>query len=625
MAAAFALPAGAAMAQQPPSEASDSRVLQSLRRLSLEELANVPVTTVLRRPVSVGEAPAAVYVIGSDDIRRSGVESLPEALRLAPNLDVARVDAVSYAISARGFGGVPSAANKILASVDGRSVYSPLFSGVFWHETNLPLVNIDRIEVISGPGGTLWGANAFNGVVNVITKPASRTQGFLAEARGGSLDQHALLQYGGRLGEYGSFRIYGMGLRREHSLSPSGADNPDRWTSGQAGFRFDWEAPRDTVTVQGDAYNTTVDRGDHNRGRNVLARWRRVFADDSTLLVRGYWDDRPSSGQGVVYDVTTRDVLAQYNRAMGAHQLVAGVGYRHISDRYEPTTASPPFRLSPARAKIDIANIFIQDTIALSPGLELTLGVKYEDSSYTGGDVLPNARLGWRVADGHYLWGAVSRATRTASRFDRDFVIAPVLIGGPDFRAERLTAYEVGYRGRPTDRTTLSVSLYYNDYSDLRSVELTNGGLPAFIGNGVEGETWGVEAWGDYQPTSWLTLSASIAAQDFSFGVEPGRVDLSGLQSVGDPARVQGALRSRIDLGRSLSLDLRLRGVGARRTPRVPAYAEADAALNWRITPKVEFQLVGANLLHDSHPEGVLSGARNRIRRSVAANLRVNF
>jgi len=599
--------------------------MRELTQLSIEELANIPVTTVLRRPVPIGEAPSAVFVITDDDIRRTDVRSVPEALRLAPNLDVAQVDAASYAVSARGFGGVPSAANKILALVDGRTVYSPLFSGVFWHENNLLMADIDRIEVISGPGGTLWGANAFNGVVNVITKSSADTQGLYADAAGGGLDQQLGLQYGGRIGERLTYRVYGMGLWRGHTLTPAGARQTDAWRSGQGGFRLDWDGQADTVTVQGDAYDTSVERGDRNRGQNLLVRWRRTLDDASSLMLRAYVDRAPSSGQGVAYSVTTGDLLAQYNRTAGAHQLVLGGGYRRIHDRYDALAARPPFILRPASADVDLANLFAQDSIDLTGALQLTLGTKLEYSSYTGSVLLPNLRLGWRVSDSDYLWAAVSRAARTASRFDRDFVISPVLLGGPDFTSEKVIAYEAGYRGRPTAATMLSVSAYYNVYDDLRSVELTNGGLPAVIANGVEGRNYGVEAWADYQLAPRVLLSAGASVMHGSFHASAGRQDLAGLQSVGDSPNYQGSLRSQIDFGHGLSLDFRLRGVGRRRTPAVPGYVEADASLNWRIRPGVELQLTGDNLLHDSHVEGVLSGVQNRIRRSVFANLRLEL
>ncbi len=599
--------------------------LAALGQLSIEQLSDMRVTSVLRRPISLAHAPASVYVITADDIMRSGAHTLAEVLRLAPNLDVVQLDAVSYAITARGFGGTASAANKMLVLIDGRSVYSPLFSGVFWQQNNLVLADIARIEVISGPGGTLWGANAVNGVINIVTRNSADTQGAYAEAGAGSLDQQLTLQYGGKLGGGASYRIYGMGLKRGHSERPSGADSQDRWHDLQGGFRFDWAGAGDALMLQGDLYDIAVKRGDRNKGRDIAGRWRHQFGGDAGVELQAYYDDTPSSGSGVVYSVATADVAVKFNTPLGDHNLVWGGGYRHIRDRYEATMASPPFILSPKSRHIDLGNIYVQDSYPLSGRLNLTLGSKFEFNSFSGFEFLPNARLAWRVTNSDLLWAAVSRAARTASRFDRDFVIPAVLLGGPDFDSEILVAYEAGYRGRLSDRASLSASLFYNDYSDLRAVELTDGGLPAHITNGIEGANYGLELWGTYQLAPWWRLSAGLSALNGHFHAMPGHTDFSGAQALGNDANVQGSVRTQFELPDGLHIDMQLRGVGARSRPAVRAYAEADAGIGWRPAPGFELQLSGENLLHARHAEGVVTGQQNEIPRSVFLNARLNL
>ncbi len=597
--------------------ASDPTSLAALGDLSIEQLANLQVTSVFRRPVPLAEAPAAIYVITADQIRRSGARTLPDALRLAPNLDVVRLDAVSFAISARGFGGTASATNKMLVLIDGRSVYSPLFSGVFWHQNNVVLSDIERIEVISGPGGTLWGANAVNGVINIITKSAAQTQGLRAEAGFGNRDRNFMLQYGGELGENGSYRIYGMAFRRDHSLLPSGLDTNDRWEDVQGGFRFDWDGAEDNITLQGDIYNATVQRGDHNKGQNLIATWQHDFEGGSALQVRTYYDNTPSSGRGVTYAVKTYDASVKYTLPLGAHQIVVGGGFRSIQDYYSFTTATPPFVLVPPRRAVELGNFYAQDTVALTDALHLTFGTKFEYSSYTGPEFLPDVRLGWRVRDGDFLWAAVSRAARTASRFDRDFTIAPILLGGPSFDSEILTAYEAGYRTQPTANTSLSLSLFWDDYAKLRTVELTGGGLPLHIVNGAGGYNYGAELWGSYQATPWWRLNAGLTVLDGHFHTDPGHTDLTNLQTIGDNPNYWGSLRSQMQISSALNLDLSLRFVGARPMPAVPAYTEADASIGWQVSDDFSLQLSGINLLHASHPEGVLSGTAYEIGRAV--------
>ena len=596
--------------------------VSDLSQFSIEELASVNVTSVLRRGVPLNRAPASVFVITAADIARSGARTLPQVLRLAPNLDVAAVSALNYAITARGFGGGPAIANKLLVLIDNRTVYSPLFAGVFWDVQNLVLEDIERIEVISGPGGTLWGSNAVAGVINITTKHTSDTQGVFASASAGNLGYHAALRFGGTIGENGTYRIYGMGHRREHSLAPSGLANDDDWDLIQGGFRFDWETPMDSVKLQGDIYDSSVDDGEDHAGHNILLRWLRRNESGSSVYLRAFYDAADRRSTDVDFETEIFDIEGQYSLPLGNHSIVVGGGYRHIHDLFAIIGPSPPFTLDPPQYDFSIGNGFVQDTIALSEAVALTLGVKLEYSSYTEFEFLPNARIGWTIGENHFLWAAISRAVRVPSRIDRDFTIGTTILGGPQFDSEKLIAYEAGYRGQVTPDTSLSVSVFLNDYDDLRTAEFTNGGLPILITNGAEGQNYGVEIWGSHQILPWWRMRAGLSALGEDFRLKPGVVDLTDLQAPGNNPAVHGRLHSQMDLSERLQFDFMLYAVAERDDPVVPGYVEADARLGWWISDSFELSLAGRNLLHDSHPEGIDRGLANEVRRSVYVNAR---
>jgi iron complex outermembrane receptor protein len=602
-----------------------------LSRLSIEELANVEITSVSKRPERLADAAASVFVISNDDVRRSGAQSLAEALRLAPNLNVQRVDSTDYAISARGLNGFESS-NKLLVLIDGRSVYSPFFSGVEWSQLHPPLPDLDRIEVISGPGGALWGANAVNGVINVTTRSAADTQGLLLEATGGTGDSSLFARYGGGLGATGAFRVYAEGRRFDDTLL-AGADAGDGWEGAQAGFRTDFALTRDHVTVQGDAYYDDVPSADPARpqgkyeGSNLLARWTRTFDDESSLEVQAYYDRYERRARGILDGVITYDVEAQYAFQRGRHRIVAGGGYRRWNDKFANYVNG--FVLDPPRREIDQGSLFIQDQIGFGD-VTLTLGLKGEDNSYSGLEWMPSARLAWKASETGMVWAAVSRAVRNPSRLDRELVFPPFLLRS-DFEPERLVAYELGYRGRPAERLSLSATLFYHDYEGLRSTEPTPGGpFPLHIGNGLEGETWGLEAWGDFDVTEGWRLSAGLSTLGKDFRRSSGSGDVSSMASIGHDPAFQGFIRSQARLSQTLDLDLRLRYVSE--VPReqvggyldAPAYAEADARLGWRVNDHVELSIAGVNLLDAAHLEAT-EPRRTEARRSVQARLRLNW
>ncbi len=603
------LPA-AASAERPPvagraAAGADPDVLR-IKQLSIEELLEVEITSVSRRAEPLGGAAASVFVITNQDIRRSGVTSLPEALRLAPNLQVAREDAVEYSITARGSGGF-QAANKLLVLVDGRSVYSPIFAGVFWDALHVPLDDVERIEVISGPGGSLYGANAVNGVINIVTRAARDTRGGAVLATLGDVDQTFHARWGGALGDDAAYRVYAARYDRGASRLESGAYADDAFGGYQFGFRADWSGRPGDLTLQGDWHDNEGDDGQADRGGNVLARWARPLSARTGLEVLAWYDrvDRES--------VRARDELQTFEarvqlstRAGRRHTIVAGSGYRTYEDTF---TTKPPFTFffDPATRRTTLADVFVQDSIALSDAFTLTLGSKFEYSSYTDEmEVLPSVRGAWRLGEHTLLWGAVSRAIRSPSRFDRDLRQPGVIAGGPDFKSEELIAYELGYRGALSPRVSAAATLFYNEYDDLRTSELTDGGLPLRLLNNLAGHSYGVEAWASAQLLAgWrLHLGATVLRKSFAYAPEV-LLDTSAPPASGNDPDDQVFLRSEHELGRDWRLDVRVRRVDElpEREVEVPAYTEAEVALTWLAGEHVQLSLAGFDLLHASHLE----------------------
>jgi iron complex outermembrane receptor protein len=599
---AFACEADAQTANVAQSGSSNSSE-QTLNDLSLEQLSNVEVTSVSGSAQPIGEAPAAVYVISSDDMVRAGIRSIPGALRLAPNLQVARIDAASYAISARGFNHSSGTANKLLVLMDGRIVYTPLFSGVFWDEENPIIEDIDRIEVISGPGGTLWGSNAVNGVINIVSRDAHETTGLLVSGGASDATEALGLRYGARFGESGAFRVYVAGLRRA-------IGNPNEWRNGQAGFRADWGGAQDSLTFQGDIYTGDQDQlpGQISPttigGGNLLGRWSRRFSDNSNVQVQGYVDHTERDvSSGIRAAVNAAAVDAQYNVALSASQdVVVGGGVRVTRDTFTPGPGT--VFLDPGERTLRTYNIYAQDTVALTPSLDLIAGVKLEDNSYTGLEYMPSARLAWRLSENALAWAAVSRAVRTPSRFDRDLINPGILDGGPDFVSERLIAYEVGYRAQPNERFWFSVSTYYNVYDDLRTVEATSPSVfPLQVRNGMHGDTYGLEAWGAYALTDWWRLNAGLSLLHKDLRLDPGSADIFGVDFAGNDPAVQATVRSLMDINRRTEFDVAVRYVGELPSPEVSSYIALDARLGFRLTDHLELSVAGYNLLDEGHIE----------------------
>lgn len=595
-----------------------------LSALSLEDLANVEISSVSKRPERLTAAAASVYVISREDIRRSGYTSIPEILRLAPNLNVARQDASQYAITARGFNS--TTANKLLVLIDGRSSYTPLFSGVFWDVQDTFIEDIERIEVISGPGGTLWGANAVNGVINVITRSARDTAGALVSVAGGSEERNAGARWGGKLGGNASFRVYAKGFERDDTVRPSGISTRDDFRNRQVGFRIDGGPLDNAFTLQGDSYDGSIDQATTARkqvsGTNVLARWNRALDDGSALQVQAYLDHSRRDYPGTFAEtLDTYDIAAQHSFTWrGTHQVLWGGGYRGSRDS---VTNVPGATLAflPAKARLSLANVFVQDSIELREHLRLTLGVKFERNNYTGLEFLPNARLAWQRTDQSLLWTGLSRAVRTPSRLDRD-LFAPgnppfALAGGPDFQSEKLTAFEVGYRAQPSPRLSYSVTAYHHKYDDLRSLE---GVAPAVIANMMEGRTHGIELWGTWQAAPWWRLGAGLNVLQKNLRFKPGSTD-TRLQGAGNDPHHKMTLRSSMNLGPRSELDINLRSVAALPNPAIPSYTALDIRWAWQFSKDLELSLTGFNLLDRRHLEFGSATTRGEIARSFLVKL----
>jgi iron complex outermembrane receptor protein len=626
---------------------ADTGSTDVLKQMSLEELMGIQVTSVARHPESLLRSPASVQVITREDIRRSGAASLGEALRLADNLEVAQKDSHGWAISARGFN--TALANKLLVMIDGRTVYTPLFSGVFWDIQDYLLEDIDRIEVISGPGGSLWGANAVNGIINIITRSAADSQGLYAEGGGGTqLQGLAGARYGGTLAPEVSFRVYGKYVDHDDEVLPNRQRAGDGWHQDQVGFRIDSTASqRDEFSLHGDFYEGRegLNTGDAAEvsGGNLVGRWNRVLSDQSDSSLQVYIDrthlldpiipfvlnDVTLAPAGVLHDdLTTYDIDFQQRFSLGARQrLVVGAGYRYTHDLVRN---APALAFLPNVLNRNLFSAFFQDEIPLPARLSLILGSKIEHNDYTGFEFEPNIRLQWSVSPSHSVWSAVSRAARTPSRIDRDLAEpAPpqitVVKGSSDFGSEYVTAYELGYKGQIAPDMNLSVATYYNEYRDVRSISITPTTLiPVFYANNLAGHTGGVELTANWQILEFWSVHAGYDFLQEHLHVRPGRFDLNdALSETADP-RHQVSLRSSLGLPSNLELDSALRWVDTLRTNNgpvpgeVPAYFELDARLGWRISPRWELAVVGQNLLHGHHPEyGFPSPGRVEIERSV--------
>lgn len=593
---------------------------------------NLDVTSVSKRPEQLSQTASAIQVITSEDIRRSGATSLAEALRLAPNLQIAQVNASQWAVSARGFSNVLS--NKLLVLIDGRTVYTPLYAGVFWDVQNPPLESIDRIEVISGPGGALWGANAVNGVINVITKPVSETPGWSAAGSWGT-DIRGLggMRYGGPVGSRVHARAYGEAFSFGSTELAAGGVAGDEWYMFQGGARADWEASAASrITLQGDLYSGRPNPDGNDpvaaRGGNVLGRWSRSTSERSDFALQLYYDRTYRDFRnGFTEDLATYDGDFHHRIQAGRHVLVWGMGARFMR---HATTSLPLFRFDPSWRWLHLYGLFAQHEITLVPDrARFTLGSRFEHNDYTGWEIQPNVRFAWTPSERHTVWTAVSRAVRTPSRIDRDFslLIAPGVpfIAGDGFVSEVLVAYELGWRFAPTTRVAVSVSPFHHEYDNLRSVEpddTSASTLPFTFQNGVRGHSDGVEVATTFQVSDSWRLRGGYTWMTKRTSLKPGSQDANGGSAEANDPVHQVLLQSTFDLPGRLEWDAVLRYVDVLPRPFVRSYVDLDVRLGWQVTSRLEFAVTGRNLLDDGRVEFIPSPPQQRFyRRGVSGTI----
>ncbi|MBV8061947.1 MAG: TonB-dependent receptor [Nevskia sp.] len=605
-----------------------------LTALSLDQLMSIEVTSVSKHAQSLADAAAAVYVLTGDDIRRSGAHSIAEALRQVPGLEVAQVSAQQYAITARGFNS--TSADKLQVLLDGRSVYTPLTSGVFWDVLDTDLADIDRIEVIRGPGAALWGANAVNGVINIITRSARDTTGVAARAAGGNIERaYGAARWGFDAGA-GAVRLYAQGNEVASSAQPDGQDAIDGMRLEQLGFRSDWDLPHtQTLTVSGDAYtgreraaglsggptDTTV------TGGNVVGRWGGRSDGGSNWSLLGYYDGYARDIPGIYAETrNTYDLEFQQDFRLGNNLLLYGVGYRNSHD----DTAAPPSVIPflPSRLTLQTGNTFVQDQIDLGP-VSVTLGTKFETSTYTHFEFEPSLRLGWHVAEPVFLWAAASRAVRTPNRLDEDLAIfcpppngfpgtcGPGLfrIGNPELKSTRLLAYEAGLRWVPAGGVSVDLATFYNNYSDVLSTETTP--PPFRYANKLTAHSYGGELSLAWRPWSWASVRPYYQLLRIDASAAGDSTDTSSVAALegSDPRHGAGLLLG-VEPAPGWQADLDLRYVDKLPALQVPDYAEMNLRLAWKLAPRLELALSGRNLLDSRHTEWGLPASRIEPRRS---------
>jgi iron complex outermembrane recepter protein len=615
-----------------PTAQAAAQSTSALKNLSVDELLNLRVTSVSKRSEPLSDAAASILVLTAETIRRSGATTLPEALRLAPNLQVARIDTVQYAISARGFNN--AIGNKLLVLIDGRTVYTPLYSGVFWDQQDIMLEDVDRIEIITGPGATLWGANAVNGVINVITRSASDTTGALVVAGAGANERSGAARFGTDVGS-GAIRFYAKYADWDHTTLTAGDAALDDWKRAQVGFRSDWDMGDSTFTFQGDAYDgNSQDRGVIGpfvlgdiavSGFNLLGRWQRTLSGGSDVQLQMYFDH--SSRDDFVFYEPTADILDidfQQAIAMDAHRIIWGGGYRHAQD---DIGAGLFTTFVPISRTLHWGNLFVQDEVSLRDTLRATLGLKLESNDYTGVEYLPSARLAWKPSADRLVWGSLSRAVRAPARFDRDvrFPGTPpyFVIGGPNFESEVADVVELGYRAQHSETISYSVTGFIHFWDRLRS----GSALPVELENKIEGTVKGIEAWAEYRAAEFWLLSGGLTYLQEDLRLDAGSGDPVGVDNPtlrNDPD-YQWQLRSSFELPRDIQLDLQLRQVDALPNPQVPAYTELDIRVAWLVGDGLELAVAGRNLLHERHPEYGEAATRSELERSVYGQVRWQF
>ena len=610
--------------------------------IPLEELGNIVVTSVARKEQKLSQTAAAVFVITQDDIRRSGATNIPDVLRMAPGVNVARIDANTWAISIRGFNGRYS--DKVLILIDSRSVYMPSFSGAYWDQVDVPLEDIERIEIIRGPGGAAWGANAMNGVINIITMKSNDTRGGLIISNAGSRGTGALIQYGSNAGSIGSWRAFGNYSNTESSLSQSGSSAADGWHTFHGGFRTDLQASsRDTLMVQGDLFETgegqTLTTVLQNQlpavatfndpiavdGGDLHALWTHNLQNGATMSLNMYYNHVNRVDETIAEGVNSFDIDFQHRFALNSrNDVVWGLAYRYAGDKI---TGGYDTVWNPSQRNAPVYSAFVQDEIKLAESLRFTLGTKLEDNGYTGFEYEPSARVSWAPAANQTFWASASQAIRQPDRQDVDlqYDIAIIPLGGNSFgtlqfmnnqgiQTEVLRDYEVGYRTRLGKNLTFDLAGFRGYYHHLETTvpedpyPVNSPGPPHLVfplelGNSAAGRTYGGEVFATWQVNRRWRLSPGFDLLHM-FLYESRLSQSSTAAAVpGDSPKHQIHLRSSVSLARSLDWDSTLTFVGSLSDQQVPAYTRLDTQLRWRIRRGIEFDLTGQNLLRPRHNE----------------------
>lgn len=627
---------------------------QDLARLSLEELLNAEVSTVSRKSQRLSETAAAVFVLTGEDIQRSGATSIPEALRIVPGLQVARMGNARWAVTARGFNG--RMANKLLVLVDGRSIYSPLFSGVIWEQEDTLLEDVDRIEVIRGPGAAMWGANAVNGVINIITKRARMTQGGQATASVGNEDRaNGSLRWGGALGEESHFRVWAKGVRRDASDDALDIDSSH---SARAGFRVDsalgggtrtsligetyhvragdrWDRPDPSPTTLGSGLITPTQVTAAHSGSSVVGRLDTTLSNGSELGIQAFLEtSRLDVPWALIDKRDTADLDLQQRLHLGEHDAMWGIGYRYSRDHVEPRT--PNFVLDRDRRSVKLLSAFVHDEWTLLPDrLRLIAGAKLERNDFTGWEFQPNLRVAWTPSQKQTVWGAISRAVHTPAQAEEDTavqlqvvppsaqvplynVIRATSTGRLD-RAEKVSTLELGYRQQVTSSLSVDAAAYASRHRDMRwgtahapqlnFIQTPFGVVPYLqtdveTSAGLKARTHGVELAIDWHPLDGWRLLATYAQCHERVDAQQGSIE-SSADYLGKTPRHAATLRSFYNLARNWQLDGTLRYVDRLRSSGIPAYTQLDLRASWRASPVLELSLVGQNLLDRRHPEWV--------------------
>jgi len=629
------------VSQRLAAQQADQANSEPLKQLSLAELGNVEVTTASKEPEKISKTPAAIFVLTQDDIRRSGATSIPEVLRLVPGVEVARISSNQWSVNIRGLGSGFS--KSVLVLIDGRSVYTPLYAGVYWDVQNVLLEDVDRIEVIRGPGGTIWGSNAVNGVINIITKDAKDTRGTYASTRVGNVDQsQAGVRYGGAHGSNLNYRAYAMGFGQTPEFHPGGG-NYDAWQLGQAGFRTDSQlTDRDTLTVQGDLYKgnvgqqvaiasysppsqVTINGTQDVSGGNLLGRWRRELNSKSDVQVQAYYDRTYRLGPQLGETRNTFDIdLIHHFVLKQRNDVIWGLGARWSPSDFIQTVATINFL--PHHEDDKMYSAFVQDQIAIFENkLWLTVGSKFEHNIFTGWENEPSARLLWTPTSHQTLWAAVTRAVRTPSRIDEDLQLTglaqttpPVFACICDNRqvvSETLLGYEAGYRKLVTSSFYLDVTAFHNKYNDLvsygdESISIVASPPPPYTlislraVNGIMGSTNGGEISPDWKVTHWMDFKASYSYVSLNFEDKPTHTKTSQVSSYeGSSPHNEATAQILFHLRKGLEFDPTYRYVGALPALGVNAYQTADARLSWRFAKEFELSVTGQNLFQPRHAE----------------------